>query len=482
MYGRGILIGLLVLAACAKAPIRTEEAAPKPAAAATLRSTAELVKDPALAAKVDQLAAKDGIQSAHIGQGTPSQTFALFEEIAGAASREQLLLLLQHQSPVVRGYAILHVKEHFAEETAVLGPLLGDETEVSFLVADMEAEYRLCTLAFNNLPSEALAKLREVLAPIARNVGRGCWGDALLGLGTLRDQSVASIAEPLLGSEDPAIVRYALEALQRADVKTSAARIRALAASPKERIRADAALALGHFRSAESELVLRRLIDDPEAHVRGCAFEGYAQQPGRDLGLLQTALQSGNDDIRLRIEIGLALDARPDSLALLCKRLMARQESTSFWDVLERALATRHLPLSALMALLRALKANPASEHAASSATRVLFAGCGRECLPTFRERLQRGAGDEQRWAASAVGRLNDRPSIPLLRSLLPTSEPSMQAAVARALLQMKVRAAIPDIEKAASQLPAVAADEPDYKESLQFVLRALRKLPPSGR
>lgn len=473
--GPGVVIGMLVIAACANAPIKTEPPVPQQPRAATFRSTAELVKDPVLAAKVERLAAKDEIQTAHVGHMIPSKTYALFEEIAGASSRQQLLALLLHQSPVVRGYTLMEVKDAFAEDVEALGPLLGDATRVKFLFADQEAEYRICELTFNALPFEALTKLRTALVPVAAKVGVGCWEFALRGLAILRDSNVATIAEPLLGRADPAIVRPAIDALQLADVKTSAAPIRALTSSPQAMIRADAARALGHFRSAESEVILRRLLEDPDEQVRACALESYARQAGRDLGLLQTALKSANDLARLHVDLGLVKDARPDSLALLRQRLEARQESSMFWHLLERELAARALRLDTLKGVLRFFQDSSAHDPA-SRVSKVLFEACDKECLPSFRERLQHGSETEQRQAAYAVGRLKDRQSIPRLRSLLQAAEPSLRVAAARALLKLKVRDAIADVEKAA-QLPAESYE----LESLQAVLRDLRKLPLSG-
>lgn len=473
------LIGLLAITACAKAPVRTEEPTSSRTFVATFRSTAELVKDPELAAKVDLLGTQDEIQTSHIGQGTPSKTYALFEEIVSVSSKQQILALLQHQRPVVRGYALMHVQTYFSDDIAALGPLLSDEIEVDFLFADMGTRYRVCELAFQGLSIDSLTRLRAAIIPVARNVGRGCWGEALRGLGMLQDQSVAAIAEPLLGNADPKTVRYAIEALELANVTTSAARIRMLESSPHAITRGDVASALGRFRSAEAEPVLRRLIDDSDPFVRGCALESYAQQAGRDLAILQTALKSGDSDIRLRVEVGLAKDARLESLTLLGQRIESGQESSYFWQQLERALANKDLRLDALMALMRSLQENPKSASAADRVSTVLFAACDKACLPMFRERLQHGNEDEQRRAASAVGRLVDRQSIPQLRSLLQAADPYTRVAAARALLKLKVHAAIPEIEQAAAPLPD---ERLGPKVMLRDIARDLRKLPTSGR
>ena len=93
--------------------------------------TSQLIADPALAALVEQLAPASRIESAHIGYaGSPSEVHALFTRISKAATAQQLVALLRHDSAVVRGYAAEHVVANFPTELAAVYPLLADSTKV----------------------------------------------------------------------------------------------------------------------------------------------------------------------------------------------------------------------------------------------------------------------------------------------------------------------------------------------------------------
>lgn len=113
--------------ACTPAPIPAQP--PQP-----YKSTAEIQGDDELHRLITTLAAKPVIESAYIEfDGHPSDVYAIFDRIQQRATHEQLLSLLFHESPVVRGYVALHILRAFPDEADAVAPLLADKTQVEVL-------------------------------------------------------------------------------------------------------------------------------------------------------------------------------------------------------------------------------------------------------------------------------------------------------------------------------------------------------------
>ncbi len=89
--------GVLAALACEPRAIDPQQMAGLP--------TSELMDDPEVAKRVDALAAEGRVESSHIGAaGSPSTVWAKAVELGKAASVDQRIRLLDHQSPAVRVY------------------------------------------------------------------------------------------------------------------------------------------------------------------------------------------------------------------------------------------------------------------------------------------------------------------------------------------------------------------------------------------
>ena len=98
------------------------------------KKTTDLVQDPKTVALVDEVAALGSVESSHIGvAGSPSAKFARYEVLRKALSEDQLLSLLLHESPIVRGYVAQDVIHRLPTKALAAYPLLSDTTEIGHL-------------------------------------------------------------------------------------------------------------------------------------------------------------------------------------------------------------------------------------------------------------------------------------------------------------------------------------------------------------
>lgn len=118
-------------ASSGKPPASVEPTAP-PRPALVFRPTSELVRDSAVGAAVDRLAAEKKIESSHIGAaGAPSAVYAKFDAAWDAATDADRTRLLEHESSIVRGYFGQRIARERGDLLAALAPLLGDESAVA---------------------------------------------------------------------------------------------------------------------------------------------------------------------------------------------------------------------------------------------------------------------------------------------------------------------------------------------------------------
>lgn len=113
-------------------PPRSKELPPRPMP--VLHKTDELVTTPAVRDAVNLLAKETRIESSHVGAGgVESATYTLFDKAWNAATPAEREKLIEHESPVVRGY----FAQRFGREADVmpiaLAPLLDDPTPVGSL-------------------------------------------------------------------------------------------------------------------------------------------------------------------------------------------------------------------------------------------------------------------------------------------------------------------------------------------------------------
>lgn len=99
-----------------------------------LKKTEQLEGDPTFRQRVDALASHERIESERVGfAGHPSEAHAAFRALIEEASEAQLQALLQHESPVVRGYVASWLARREAPPEA-LTRLWEDGTEVFTLL------------------------------------------------------------------------------------------------------------------------------------------------------------------------------------------------------------------------------------------------------------------------------------------------------------------------------------------------------------
>src|SRR6185503_11328602 len=113
----------LLLAACGASAPSLETAA-----------TADLIKDPDLAARVDALARERQVESEHVGYaGASSASYARFAAVLEKAPGAQELALLRHESPIVRAYVANDVAQRHPRDARALLPLTRDDAVVMFM-------------------------------------------------------------------------------------------------------------------------------------------------------------------------------------------------------------------------------------------------------------------------------------------------------------------------------------------------------------
>lgn len=140
-----------------------EDAQPLPPL--VLESTSALISRPEVAAAVDALAAMDSIESSHVGAGgVASKVWPAWDVLVKVATDEELLALLRHEAPSVRGYTAQHLVRNRTNPPLAILPLLGDETPVKTVEGCMMGTSALGDWLFSQLcgsPVAAAALLAE---------------------------------------------------------------------------------------------------------------------------------------------------------------------------------------------------------------------------------------------------------------------------------------------------------------------------------
>jgi hypothetical protein len=138
---------------------------PRPCSAFHGQSTAELIRRREVAALVDALAAEDTISSAAVGAaGHPSPVYKEFQAIVAKATTAELVALLAHESPVVRGYVGEHIARNVGDHVKDVVALTDDETSVKTIEGcsvsvQSVGEVVRAALCFSPLPEHRAALL-----------------------------------------------------------------------------------------------------------------------------------------------------------------------------------------------------------------------------------------------------------------------------------------------------------------------------------
>ncbi len=386
--------------------------------ALAFRSTAELVADPEVRPLVDRLAAAARIESEAVGAaGAPSPTFKDYETLVGRATREQLLALLFHTSPVVRGYVAMHVVDHFAPDAAAVYPLLRDATPVERVEG--------CTIfgtAVSDVVVEALGNLAVRAPPAAdlllraandRALGAAVRGRALTFAAPLRKAEARAAALAMLDENDHALLRDALMALGMVGAADVSERIAKYAADPESLVRAQVASTLGKLRAPQARDVLTTLVRDDDRYVRQSAARQYGALPDADPAVVRELLaQTERSRVGELTAEGLADARTPQALELLRGFLASQGGTNEMFNALDAN------PGPEVTAMMRALLASTdwfVRERAVMYLGKVGDAAS----VPAIRPLLSGETIGEREHAAQALAALGDREAIPALEGML---------------------------------------------------------------
>jgi HEAT repeat protein len=431
------------------------------------RKTAELIADPELAGLVDLLAAQSAIESAAVGAaGAPSAAWKAYRAVVARATPADIVALLGHQRPVVRGYMAQHVARELPGELARLYPLLGDETKVQIVSGCMIMEQTIAEVVLDSLCAAASsAAAQNLLLRAAADGSLGpIRGRALGCVAAQRRAESRSIALALLDAGDPALRRDALMTLGMTGAVEDAARAASYAGDRDSMVRAQVATTLGRLRGPQARPVLEKLLRDSDDYVRRSAIYEYAALPDADPALIAEVLGDSLARVRARAAEGIARAPRPATIGLL-EKYLGGGEALSSGELFESLEAATSPDVTDMMRRLLSAPDWYTRERAVT-----YLAGQGdTQSLPGIRLLLQGQTIGERQAAARAVARLSDRDAVPDLIRLLEDSNPNGRIAAAEALAALAARDAIPALET------AVATDASWARPKLEEALRALR-------
>jgi HEAT repeat protein len=335
---------------------RVAGASPATAAGPSHRTylpTKALISDAKLARLVDVLARSQSLDSPAIGvAGEASSTYLLFDRVVHAATRQQVLALLRHESPIVRGYMARHVAL-----TAELGgvealyPLLGDSAPVATRVGCRASQTPVSHIVLEALSLRAEhPRVQSLLLRAAQDISFAELRPGLLDVvAQHRPDEARALAKSWLRNTDPQLLLGAVGTLHAiADVSSYPA-LCALASSAHAEVRMNLISTFAVLDHACAEPALRRLTEDRDERVRGRAGDTYVRIRQREPAVMRRLLHDPVRSIRVRVALALAGRANPQDLTLLREYLAAEQDGAEVLSVLQ----SKNTPETA--ALLREL-------------------------------------------------------------------------------------------------------------------------------
>jgi HEAT repeat protein len=432
----------------------------------------QLVNDVPLAALVDKLAQATTIEGDRVGYGgESSETFALARRIADAASLEQAQALLQHQSPVVRGYLAKHVIENLPAALPAVYPLLADSTHVNTLYGCIGSGETISKYVLDHL--RAQAERPEVQALLLRAAYDPQLGDlraeALEAVAKQRPAAASALAKGLLQDANPALLPGAIRALGLAQSSEVAPVLCGLARHAKSEVRQAVADALGSLKDNCAEPTLRKLAADSEPYVRMYAGPSYARSPQRDLAVLRTLLRDHESRVSWRTGIALAGLTGPQDLLLLRDYFAGKHDEVDGVRLMEELAKTRNGAVTAFMREeLTSVLRPSASERA--TAVGYLRDAADRQSLPIFMRALHSNDLSERMAGAEGIAAIDGRSAIPALEKvLLEDDNPHGRLAAAHALV------ALHSVDAREKILSAAEAESGWAKEELTKLAAELR-------
>lgn len=301
--------------------------------------TIALITDPKLVRLVDDLALSPRIDAGAIGiAGEASPIYLRFDRVVRAATRQQALALLRHESPIVRGYMAQHVSLTVEQGgVEALYPLLDDSAEVETMAGCRGGRSPVSRIVFNALSSRP--EHPGVQSLLLRAAGDARFAELRPGflhvVAQSRPHEAAALANRWLRESDPQLLIGAIGTLLAiADVNSFPA-ICALANSGSVEVRAELISTLVVLDHACAEPALRRLTEDSDGHIRGRAADTYVHFRKRDSGVMRRLLLDRSRGIRVRVALALAQRANPQDLTLLREYLVAEQDGAEVLSVLK---------------------------------------------------------------------------------------------------------------------------------------------------
>jgi hypothetical protein len=252
--------------------------------------------------RVEALAHHERIESEAIGySGEPSVVYADYEKLVKQASTEELIALVHHSSPVVRGYVGAHLLADLQSDAAYAllsdvtvvdsksGCSGGNTTVAAHLVSALENALHgapLRSTAFSKLSALAQRAAADPRSPAA--IRRLLLtGMAREGVAGTRSLAVAALADP-----DPTMISAGLHALYLMGANDVFLEVAPFATHSDRDVRRAAALVLGHCPELAASTLAERMTKDSDASVRDAAEASLARHPSRSPQDLERALNS----------------------------------------------------------------------------------------------------------------------------------------------------------------------------------------------
>ena len=431
-----------------------------PLAPLVWKTTAEIPGDASFHTLVDELARQPAIESSHVGAaGAPSKAYAAYQKVADVASPEQVVALLMHESPVVRGYLARQVARKRPDGAASLQPLFGDTTNVKTLAGCMGGEQTVAAVVMD-ATCDALrsgdaaqatraAAAADLVEAVVRDRRLGpVRGQALACLTVHDAKRGAALARDLLG--EPTLVKAALGALA-ASPSDEFAVVAPFADNPDPEVRAAAARALGAGRSPAALARVTALLDDANARVRQTAAAAYTRHPLADGSRVKALLDDPATSKATAFEI--ALRPRPETLQVLGAFLADHP------DERDRSLPelARREPSDALTRFFRGLLASQANErgrdasNARAQAVFYLGRAHDRDSVPAIARSLEGFDVHELSLASNALAAIGGDEVIAELERTLGSAFALSRVYAAEALVKLRHTSSGPLIAAAAT-------------------------------
>ena len=412
--------------------------------------SAELVADPELVKRVDELAKVSAVTlrfSYPVVRVTPawSKARAVFER----TSRCEMRALTRHRSAVVRAFVAQEIIDELPKDVDAVAPLLDDDAQVRSWHDgprnDTVARFVADTL---DLQSKETPQILAVFVNGARNpkLDPAIRGRFLERLALKHRVDARSIALGMLLEHEETLQESALKALEdvgTADDIPAIVPFTTTQFGPTDRrIRIAAIAALGAIPSRACVEMLPHLFEDPDVDVRAAAVRAYVRQPDSDEAVVRRLLTRFDWSAKE----GLADRGDDFAVTLLEPMWMNAADHESSNPEVELLLTFEFGRKPAHVDLLRRLLG---AKGVQIKRWAIYFWGEAHdtESAPRIRSFLHSPDEQTRANAACAAGKLKDRDAISELMKMFATEDYSVADDALKSLVALHVREAIPIVE-----------------------------------